>query len=551
MNATQPPASPVGPVDSPSSPAAGGRWSPLRIGIGLVLAGLAVWAGLRAWSDILYIAQRDEEASQVWLVLPIFIWLAWTRRAAIRATAPQFSWIGPGLIAAGLGGSLYGFLNLNQAMWHGGAVVALVGSFATVAGRPLVMRMLPALIVLAFWVPVPGMIRQQIAIPLQTASAAASQFVFTLLGLPVERTGNILIYNGQEVAVAEACNGMRMVFALLLVAYAFAFANPLRPSVRAMVLIFSPVAAVLCNVLRLVPTVILYGQSPEKWGPLFHNLAGWGMLLVAFGLLMGSVRLLQWAEVPVMAKGHEPGTPEGKSRPRLPRETGRGGGGLLGGVAVAAAAALLVTGGLIFQGYPTAASAAGYHEHVLELARAAPKTFGRWTGTANEIPPSAVELLRPNATVSRNFVDAADGLSGQFLIVQCRDARDLAGHWPPNCYPSSGFTETGRTPATWNAPGLPPIHGVSYRFERASLNGTLAMVVDNFLVLPGVGFVPDMAAVRAAGDDPQRRNFGAAQVQIVTETGLTNEQRQTIFDQILAPHAELLNTIAFPAGPRR
>ena len=262
---------------------------------------------------------------------------------------------------------------------------------------------------------------------------------------------------------------------------------------------------------------------------------------------MGSVRLLQWAEVPVMNEGHVPGTPRRKPRPSSPLTTTPRG-GLLGGVAVAAAAALLVTGGLIFQGYPTAASAEGYHERVLTLARAAPKTFGPWTGTANEIPPSAVELLRPNATVSRNFVDAADGLSGQFLIVQCRDARDLAGHWPPNCYPSSGFTETGRTPTTWNVPGLDPIHGTTYRFERASLNGTLAMVVDNFLVLPGVGFVPDMAAVRAAGDDPTRRNFGAAQVQIVTQTGLTTEQRHAVFDQILAPHAELLNTIAFPPG---
>jgi len=452
----------------------------------VVLAALAVWAGWRAWSDILYIAQRDEEASQVWLVLPIFIWLAWTRRAAIAATAPRFGWLGPVLIAAGLGGSLYGFLNLNQAAWHGGAVLALVGAFATVAGRPLVVRMLPALIVLAFWVPVPGMIRQQIAIPLQTASAAASAFVFTLLGLPVERTGNILIYNGQEVAVAEACNGMRMVFALLLVAYAFAFANPLRPSVRA-----------------------------------------WGMLVVAFGVLMGSVRLLQWAEVPVMNEDRVLGTPKRKARPRSPlTESSRG----VGAWAVAAAAALLVAGGLWFQQYPTATSATGYHDRVLELAHTAPKAFGPWAGTPNEIPPSAVELLRPNATVSRNFVDQAGGRSGQFLIVQCRDARDLAGHWPPNCYPSSGYTEIGRTLTQWQAPGLPPISGMNYRFERASLNGTL----------------PDMAAVRQAGDDPQRRHFGAAQVQVVTPAGLTEAQRQAVFAEVLAPHAELLNTIAFP-----
>ncbi len=512
----------------------------------MALALLAVWAGLRAWSDILYIAQRDEEASQVWLVLPVFIWLAWTRRAVITVTAPRFSWLGPGLIAAGLGGSLYGFLNLNQAMWHGGAVLALVGSFAAVAGRPLVVRMLPALIVLAFWVPVPGMIRQQIAIPLQTASAAASAFVFTLLGLPVERTGNILIYNGQEVAVAEACNGMRMVFALLLVAYAFAFANPLRSSVRALVLIFSPVAAVFCNVLRLVPTVILYGQSPEKWGPLFHNLAGWGMLVVAFGVLMGSVRVLQWAEVPVLDEQHPPGVPRRTPRPSTPLPPDRGPRG--GRTAAMVAAALLLLGGALwFQGYPTATSAADYHARVLQLARAAPRAFGPWSGVANDIPPSAVELLRPNATVSRSFTDTVGNRGGQLLIVQCRDARDLAGHWPPNCYPSSGFTETGRTLTTWDTPGLPPIQGVSYRFERASTEGRIALIVDNFLVLPGVGLVPDMAAVRGAGDDPQRRHFGAAQVQVVTAPGLNETQRRAVVAELLAPHAELLNTIAFPS----
>ncbi len=516
------------------------QWTAPRIAIGLVLGLLAIWAGLRAWSDILYIAQRDEEASQVWLVLPIFIWLAWTRRAAIAATKPRFSWLGPVLVALGLGGSLYGFLNLHQALWHGGAVLALVGAFATVAGKPLIVRMLPALIVLAFWVPVPGMIRQQIAIPLQTASAAASAFVFTLIGLPVERTGNILIYNGQEVAVAEACNGMRMVFALLLVAYAFAFANPLRPAVRALVLVFSPVAAVFCNVLRLVPTVILYGQSPDKWGPLFHNLAGWAMLLVAFGVLMGSVRLLQWAEVPVMQEERKPRplSPVAGTPPVHRAAVQRG--------AVAAALAMLVAAGLWTQSYPTAASATDYHDRVLKLAGDAPKHFGPWTGTPNDIPASAVELLRPNATVSRNFVDQAGGRSGQFLVIQCRDARDLAGHWPPNCYPSSGYTETGRTLTQWQAPGLPPISGMNYRFERASIHGTLTLVVDNFLILPGTGFVPNMAAVRQAGDDPQRRHFGAAQVQVVTRAGLTEDQRQAIFAEVLAPHAELLNTIAFP-----
>ncbi len=283
---------------SPPHPSDG--WSRIRIGVGVGLALLAIAAGLRAWLDIGFIAWRDEEASQVWLTLPIFVWLAWSRKDALAKIRPSYSMIGPALIAVGWGVSLYGFFNLKQALWHGGAVLCVIGAFATVAGTKLVWRMLPVLAVLVFLVPVPAMIRQRIAIPMQTWTASTSEFAFQLLALPVTRSGNVLTYNGQDVAVAEACNGMRMVFALLLVTYAFVFATPLRPGVRVLILILSPLAAIGCNVLRLVPTVYLYGQSPDKWGPTFHDLSGWAMLALAFGLLMGTVRLLQWAEVPVM-----------------------------------------------------------------------------------------------------------------------------------------------------------------------------------------------------------------------------------------------------------
>jgi exosortase len=171
-------------------------------------------------------------------------------------------------------------------------------------------RIGPAWAVLLFLIPVPGSIRQEIAIPMQTASAWASQFVFELMALPVIRSGNVLVYNGQDVAIAEACNGMRMVFALLLVTYAFAFASPYRPSVRMLILLLSPVAAITCNIIRLVPTVYMYGHHPSI-APTFHDLAGWAMLGLAFLLLLGTISLLRWAEVPVMQDDvhHDPQNP--------------------------------------------------------------------------------------------------------------------------------------------------------------------------------------------------------------------------------------------------
>ena len=109
----------------------------------------------------------------------------------------------------------------------------------------------------------------------------------------------VLSINGVEVGIAEACNGLRMVFALVLVSGAFAFGNPLRWYVRAIILIASPVSAIFCNVLRLIPTVWLYGYSSSDVAGNFHDISGWCMLLVAFLLLMVIIRLLRWALVPV------------------------------------------------------------------------------------------------------------------------------------------------------------------------------------------------------------------------------------------------------------
>jgi exosortase/archaeosortase family protein len=61
--------------------------------------------------------------------------------------------------------------------------------------------------------------------------------------------------NGVDVAIGEACNGMRMTFALVLVSFAFALTTPLNGYVRVLIVLLSPVSAVIANVIRLVPTV--------------------------------------------------------------------------------------------------------------------------------------------------------------------------------------------------------------------------------------------------------------------------------------------------------
>ena len=300
-------------VSTPGSPSAAftsglapGGWTPGRIAAAAALL-VAGWFATRdAWADIYDIAVKDEEASHIFLVPIIFGWLIWARRDRLATLVPGNSLVGPLLIAIGGLVNWYGFYHYTQAAWHAGAVLVAVGGFLTVAGWRYATTLLPAFAVLAFLVPIPGMIRQEIAIPMQRVTASITEVVYQALAFDIARQGNVLYFNGEPIAVAEACNGMRMIFALILVTYGVVFATPLRAYVRVLLLVLSPFFAVLCNVIRLLPTVWLYGYYPKTWGPLFHDISGWVMIAVAFAMLMGLIQLLRWAYIPVMQPGHEP-----------------------------------------------------------------------------------------------------------------------------------------------------------------------------------------------------------------------------------------------------
>lgn len=264
-----------------------------------VLAGAAIFAGLDAWSDIWFVATRDEEQSHILLAPIVAVWMAWARRIRLRKLNPHASAVGLALVVVGAVTSHQGFRHAVDVAWHGGAVLMLVGAILTVLGRHITFAILPAFLVLVFLIPVPGTVRQSMAMPLQTATAYLTQMTLEVIGFEVERTGNVLVVQGHQIAVAEACNGMRMVWALILVAYAFAMSIPLRNSVRFVILVLSPILALTCNVIRLVPTALLYGYGDHDIADQFHDISGWLMIPVAFCGLLGVIRLLRWAIVPV------------------------------------------------------------------------------------------------------------------------------------------------------------------------------------------------------------------------------------------------------------
>lgn len=210
--------------------------------------------------------------------------------------------------------------------------------------------------------------------------------------------------------------------------------------------------------------------------------------------------------------------------------------------------ALLGAIGLSTLGRPSPADARQYHEAVEHSFKSVPPRIGDWVGTDEPLLPAALELLQPNAVLHRVYRNITTGQSATLLLVQCKDARDLAGHYPPICYPAHGWRLDQQSTRSWACRGI-TIEGIEYAFSYGTIAGTQRMIVANFMMLPNGHTSPDMAAVYRVASDYQRRFYGAAQVQIVTDARIPEQQRQRIMMDFVEASSDVLQTILSGGKP--
>jgi hypothetical protein len=226
------------------------------------------------------------------------------------------------------------------------------------------------------------------------------------------------------------------------------------------------------------------------------------------------------------------------------------------------AVAILMLGGIVAEArtHLKPADADKHLEQCRLAILAVPTTivgpYGTWSGSGAgaEIPAAATNLLHPNVILSRKYVRAGDEAeSVSFLIVDCGDARDLQGHYPPNCYPAQGQNKISSTPRIWHLKDM-DVSGIEYHFAPRDQVGD-EEVVYNFFVTPHVpgamvshhkldGVIcPDMDSIYASGEDYQRRWFGAAEFQLVSTVQMSQEQRDNAFIDLLSPNENVIRTL--------
>lgn len=206
---------------------------------------------------------------------------------------------------------------------------------------------------------------------------------------------------------------------------------------------------------------------------------------------------------------------------------------------------LLIAAGLFaqMQQYVLHTDPDPHHERVRIAVENIPVRFGDWEGADANIPPAAGQLLRPNAILGRHYHNPERGVWATLVVVHCRDPRDMAGHYPPNCYPGNGWRQGGAPLAVECRVDDAVIPLAAYQFSRTEHHRISSRIIYNFFVLPREGMVTEMDRVRRATGDYRSRPYGAAQIQILMDASTPEAERERILRemmQVLAPVIEVL-----------
>jgi exosortase len=146
---------------------------------------------------------------------------------------------------------------------------------------------------LILMIPLPAIIFNQIAFPLQLVASRFGEFTLASVDIPVLREGNVLILAHASLEVAEACSGIRSLITLLTLGIVFGyFADP-RAWVRTVVALSSIPVAIVANGARIAGTgIAAHAFGPAAAEGFFHEFSGWIVFIAAFVMMLGLQRAI-------------------------------------------------------------------------------------------------------------------------------------------------------------------------------------------------------------------------------------------------------------------
>lgn len=234
----------------------------------------------------------EPSLSQGMLLPPLALYTAWLSRRDVFSY-PAIS-DNRGLLVIGFAclTFLLGRLASEFFLMRFSFVILLAGFIWTFWGIPRLRSLSFPMLLLATMVPLPVMIYNSLAAPLQLLASDLATQIAQALGVSVFRDGNVIQLAGTSLGVAEACSGLNSLSALLVASILLGFLLCSRAVTRVALFVVAAPLAVAVNVVRVAGTAILADYNEEFAEGFYHSFSGWLVFVAGFGVLYLFARIL-------------------------------------------------------------------------------------------------------------------------------------------------------------------------------------------------------------------------------------------------------------------
>lgn len=235
------------------------------------------------------------DASVFAVIASAVLFLIAERKAAFRKGSAG-NWYSPLLALAGIAIAYVGWLAnsglLAQVSWIVLAWAAMCLPLSSEGSKSL----LPILPLALCLTDVQSLLTAPIALPLATWNASVAGTILQTLGMDIEVLGTHLSARNVDIEVADACDGLSLVWVVLSMSYAYALSLRLSALGFAVLVIVTPAIAIVLNSGRILLVAGFYAFQVEDLARVFHDASGLALTVMAGIVPLGVVKLMQVKE---------------------------------------------------------------------------------------------------------------------------------------------------------------------------------------------------------------------------------------------------------------
>ena len=259
----------------------------------VVLAGCFAFLYQDVIAKLVHDWYTDENYSHGFLIVPIALYFAWERRKRLMEASPEPSLWGIFVVFGSMAVLLAGILGSELFLTRISILGTIAGIILFIYGWNHLRILLLPIAFLVLMIPVPAIIFNQIAFPLQILASRFGEMALLICRIPVLREGNVIILSNTSLEVAEACSGIRSLISLLTLGIVYGYFTDSRLWVRIVLVIGTIPIAIAANGIRVAGTGIaahFYGEAAAEG--FFHSFSGWIIFIAAFIMMFILYRII-------------------------------------------------------------------------------------------------------------------------------------------------------------------------------------------------------------------------------------------------------------------